>query len=208
MLYEYLKETFGENEPILASEIRCSQMSENNIRQQLKRLADAGRICRYDTGIYFIPKKSVFKSGSLPSRARVIEKKYLLEEGERCGYIGGVMFANQMGLTAQVPMCCEVFTNKAAADCREVMLASSRLILRKPRAKVTEENYCLLRLLDLLKDIEIYEVQDKAKAGGRIIAYMKASGIEFRDLDNYLSCYPDKIYRNMYEMGLIRGVSA
>ena len=37
---------------------------------------------------------------------------------------------------------------------------------------------------------------------------MTASEIGFSDLDGYLSLYPDKIYRNMYEKGLVNGVLA
>ena len=61
MLYEYLKETYGENEPIFVADIEYGSMSENNIRQQIKKLTDTGLLKRYDTGIYFIPKKSIFK---------------------------------------------------------------------------------------------------------------------------------------------------
>ena len=80
MLYEYLIETYGENVPIFVSDIEYSSMSENNIRQQIKKLTDAGLLKRYDTGIYFIPKKSIFKSGTQLSINEVIEKKYLRDK--------------------------------------------------------------------------------------------------------------------------------
>lgn len=208
MLYDYLKATYGENEPIFISDIKYEGMSTNYIRQQVKKLTDAGILKRYDTGIYFIPKKSIFKSGSQLSRDKVIEQKYLKENGARCGYICGVMFANQLGLTTQVPMTCEVVTNKATNDYREVKLASSSLILRRPRVKVTDENFRQLQLLDLLKDIDFYAEQDEAEQRKRITAYMNEYAIQFNDLEGYLSYYPDKIFRNMYEMGLLYGVSA
>ncbi len=208
MLYDYLKETYGENEPIFIADVQYEEMSTNHIRQQVKKLTDAGMLKRYDTGIYFIPKKSIFKSGSQLSRDKVIEQKYLKEDGQRCGYICGVMFANQLGLTTQVPVICEVVTNKATNDYREVKLASSSVVLRKPKVKVTEQNYRQLQLLDLLKDIDFYAEKDETEQLKRITAYMKAYEIRFRNLAEYLPYYPDKIYKNMYEMGLLNGVLA
>ncbi|MCC8028580.1 MAG: helix-turn-helix domain-containing protein [Lachnospiraceae bacterium] len=208
MLYDILKETYGENEPIFIADIQYEGMSMNFIRQQIKKLTDAGLLRRYDTGIYFIPKKSFFKSGSQLSRDTVIERKYLKDDGCRCGYIGGVMFANQLGLTTQVPMICEIVTNKATNDYREVRLASSSLILKKPRVRITEENFRQLQLLDLLKDIDFYAEKDKAEQLSRIMAYMEAYQIHFQDLEAHMRYYPDRIYRNMYEMGLLSGISA
>lgn len=208
MLYDYLLETYGENEPIFIADIRYEGMSTNNIRQQVKKLTDAGILKRYDTGIYFIPKKSIFKSGSQLSRDKVIERKYLKENGQRCGYVCGLMFANQLGLTTQVPVNCEIVTNKATNDYREVKLASSFVILRRPKVKVTEKNYRQLQLLDLLKDIDFYAEKDCKAQHERITAYMNAYKICFRDLDEYLPYYPDKIYKNMYEMRLLNGILA
>ena len=68
MLFEYLLETYGQNEPIFVSDIRYMDWSTNYIRQQIKKLTDEGKLRRYDTGIYFIPKPSPFRSGSQLSR--------------------------------------------------------------------------------------------------------------------------------------------
>ena len=208
MLYDYLKETYGENEPIFVADIKYKEMSTNYIRQQVKKLTDAGLLKRYDTGIYFIPKKSLFKSGSQLSRDKVIEEKYLKDNGVRCGYVCGVMFANQLGLTTQVPTICEVVTNKATSDYREVKIASSPLILRRPRVEVTDKNFRQLQLLDLLKDIDFYAERNEEEQLKRITAYMNEYAIRFNDLDEYLPYYPDKIYKNMYEMRLLNGVLA
>lgn len=208
MLYDYLKEKFGEDEPIFIADIQYEGMSMNCIRQQVKKLTDNGMLKRYDTGIYFIPKKSVFQSGSQLSQDKVIERKYLKDGNQRCGYITGVLFANQMGLTTQVPVNCEVVTNKATNDYREVKLASSTVILRRPRVEVTEENYRQLQLLDLIKEIDFYSEKDGNERLKRLTAYMKACEIGFEDLKEYLPYYPDKIYKNMYEVGLLNGISA
>lgn len=206
MLYDYLIETYGENEPIFVAEIRYANMSEGSIRQQIMKMAESGKLKRYDTGIYFIPKKSIFKSGTQLSMNRVIEKKYLKDNEERCGYITGVAFANQLGLTTQVAMACEVVTNKTSKDYRETTLAKSRVVIRKPKVTIDEENYKLLQFLDLMKDIDYYAEVSGDELQKRLVAYMKLSSIVFSDLEPYLQYYPDKIYKNMYETRLLYGI--
>ncbi len=208
MLYQYLLDNFGENEPIFLNTIEIRGVSNTNLRQQIKKLTDAGKIKRFDTGIYFIPKKSIFYSGTQLSKEKVIEKKYLYDENNRCGYITGLMFANQMGLTTQVPMVYEVVTNKATKDVREASIASSRVLVRKPRTTITDENYKYLQFLDLLKDIDSYAEITGENLQIRINEYMKKSGIIFSMLEPYLNLYPDKLYRNLYETRVIYHVSA
>ena len=137
-LYQYLKENYKENEPIILAELQIKDMTENNIRQQLKKLTDEGMIKRFDKGIYHLPRKSIFKSGSLPSIVKVLEYKYLRDKKQLCGYVSGQLFFNQIGLSTQVPMQYEIVSNKATTDYRETVLAQSRIIIRSP--KVPELN--------------------------------------------------------------------
>lgn len=206
VLYEYLKETYGENEPIFVADIEYKNMSVNNVRQQVKKLTDAGLLKRYDTGIYFIPKKSIFKSGTQLSMNTVIEKKYLQDKNKRCGYISGVAFANQLGITTQVSMVCEVVTNKATNERREITLANSRVILRRPRVSVDEKNYRLLQFLDLMKDIDYFAEITGQELQKCLCTYLEANSIRFADLEKYLRYYPDKIYRNLFETRLLYGI--
>ena len=156
MFFDYLLNTYGTNEPIFVSDITYDGMTQNNIRQQIMNYAAAGKLKRYDTGIYYIPKDSIFKTAPSLSQNSVIEKKYLYSGTERCGYISGINFANRIGLTTQVPASCEVVTNKASKDYREATLASEKIIIRKPRVMIDESNYKSLQFLDLLKDIDLY----------------------------------------------------
>ena len=207
MLYEYLKDRYGENVPILISDLQIPDMTETNIRQQIKKLTDSGLLKRYDTGIYFIPGESIFKSGTQLSLNQVIEKKYLQDREQRCGYVSGVAFANQLGLTTQVPMVCEVVTNKATKDYREARLANSRIIIRRPRIPVSEQNYRSLQFLDLMKDIDMVSEISGDALRRRLLAYMEQFSIRFSDLEPYLPYYPDKIYKNLYETRLMNGIS-
>ena len=192
----------------LVDEISYNNMSQNSIRQQIMNYASDGKLKRYDTGIYFIPEKSIFKSSGTLSQNTVIERKYLVEGSARCGYISGLNFANRLGITTQVPASCEVVTNKASKEYRETRLASAKIILRKPRVEINAANYKSLQFLDLLKDIDLYSEFEGKELNEKIKSYMNKSGIKFSDLEGFLSLYPDKIYRNMYKVGVLNGISA
>lgn len=208
-LYDYLKANYKENEPILLSDIQIEGVTEATVRQQMKQLTEAGKIRRFDTGVYFIPKKSsLFRSEIGPLPDDVLRLKYLEKNGECIGYISGHMFANQIGVTTQVPMVYEVVSNKATKDYRETTLGGLRVVIRRPRVQVTGENCHILQFLDLLKDIDDTAEESGQALTRRLLAYMQRWEMEFSDLEPYLPYYPAKIYKNMYETRLLKGVSA
>lgn len=209
MLYEYLKYKYQPNEPIFLANLSIEGMSYNNLRQQIKKLVDNGLLVRYDTGIYFIPEPTIFKSGSQLSFNRVVKEKYLLDEDkEQCGYISGIYFANAVGLTTQVPMKYDVVTNKATKDYREVKLAQSTIIVRKPKIEVTSTNYLALQFLDLIKDIDYLSELEGLYLNNKLKDYIQKTNLQFKEIEKYLDYYPDKIYKNMYKVGILSGISA
>lgn len=208
IVYEHLRQNYAVNEPIFLSDIRIPNMKDVAIRQQVKKLTVDGRLKRFDTGIYYLPKKSMFRSGSVLSIEEVIKKKYLTDGSRRCGYLGGMLFANQLGITTQVPVVYEVYTNKATTGYRETQLANLRVILKKPCVEIDDQNANILQFLDLLKEIVDISELDGAELTDRLLDYMKKKKIGFESMKQYLSYYPERIYKNMYEVGLLNGVSA
>ena len=202
-LYQYLIEKYKENEPFFLSDIQIEGMTGNNVRQQLKKLTDVGKIKRFDKGIYYLPKKSIFKSGTRPTLENVLEYKYLQNNNKRCGYITGLLFFNQLGLTTQVPMQYEIVSNRATNNYRETTLAKSRVIIRKPKINVTEKNYVALQFLDMLKDINVYSEISGTDLQKRLYQYMNNIGLKISDLEPYFSYYPDKLYKNLVETRVI-----
>ena len=57
MLKTYLMENYGYNEPIFLNDLTIQGLSENAVRQAVKRLVANGFLERYDNGIYYIPKR-------------------------------------------------------------------------------------------------------------------------------------------------------
>lgn len=202
-LYEYLLDNYKENEPIFLADLQVDGMTRTNVRQQIKKLTDTGKVKRFDNGIYFLPKKTIFKSGSQLAPEKVLECKYLRDKDERCGYVSGLMFFNQMGLTTQVPMMYEVVSNKATNDYRETSLAKSRVIVRKPKVPVTEKNYKTLQFLDMLKDVDVYSEVTGKPLQDRLYRYMDDANLSISEMEPYFAYYPDKLYKNLVETRVI-----
>lgn len=148
-------------------------------------------------------KKTIFKSGSQLPPEKVLECKYLRDKDKRCGYVSGLMFFNQMGLTTQVPMLYEVVSNKATNEYRETSLAKSRVIVRKPKVPVTESNYKVLQFLDLLKDVDVYSEVTGKPLQERLYQYMSDASLSLSEMEPYFSYYPDKLYKNLVETRVI-----
>ena len=202
-LYEYLLDNYKENEPIFLADLQVDRMTRTNVRQQIKKLTDTGKVKRFDNGIYFLPKKTIFKSGSQLAPEKVLECKYLRDKDERCGYVSGLIFFNQMGLTTQVPMMYEVVSNKATNDYRETSLAKSRVIVRKPKVPVTEKNYKALQFLDMLKDVDVYSEVTGKPLQDRLYRYMDDANLSISEIEPYFAYYPDKLYKNLVETRVI-----
>lgn len=202
-LYKYLLDNYKENEPIFLADLQVDGMTRTNVRQQIKKLTDTGKVKRFDNGIYFLPKKTIFKSGSQLAPEKVLECKYLRDKDERCGYVSGLMFFNQMGLTTQVPMMYEVVSNKATNDYRETSLAKSRVIVRKPKVPVTEKNYKALQFLDMLKDVDVYSEVTGKPLQDRLYRYMDDANLSISEMEPYFAYYPDKLYKNLVETRVI-----
>ena len=208
MFYDYLKENYKENEPIFISELQYKNLNMNAIRQQILNLTNKNLLIRYDTGIYFIPGNSIFKNSKTLNKNKIIEKKYISTNDEIVGYFSGLNFANRIGITTQVPNLYEVVSNKATCDYRELKIGSTKIILRKPRTLVTKENYLELQFLDMIKEIDNISILDKDENKKIVLNYMNTAKISFAKLQKLLEFYPDKIYKNLYQVGVLNGISA
>ncbi len=201
MLLEYLKERYKENEPIFVSDIELD-VTDTNLRQMFKVLCDNGKITRYDTGIYYMKGATRLGGGVSLSAAEVAKYKYIARNQRVDGYYSGFTFANQLGLTVQVPYTLEIVSNQASAKCREVHVKNQKIILRKPRTEITDENYRELQLLDLLKDLDRYVDDDMEAAAERLCAYVRAFEIRQEKIDQYIDLFPDRVYKSIYETRL------
>lgn len=201
MLLEYLQKNYKVNEPIFVSNIDLP-VTDTNLRQMFKVLCDSGQIYRYETGIYYMKGNTRLKGGVPLSASKVARYKYIARKDQVNGYYSGYTFANLLGLTTQVPYTIEIVSNGASAKCREVGVKSQKIMLRRPRTQINKENVDVLQLLDLLKDFEQYVDEDMVAATYIISSYIKKIGMKRSDVDKYITLFPDRVYKYIYEMRL------
>lgn len=201
MLYEYLLKNYEANEPIFVSDIDMP-VSDGNLRQMFKTLCDAGKIKRFDTGIYYIPKASVLKGGVPLAADEVAVAKYIIRKGKVDGFYSGYTFANQLGISTQVPYVKEIVSNNASTRVKEVNVRNKKILLRRARTEITNENYVVLQLLELLKDLEQYYDISFENVCERLKKYVRTENIKKADVDKYIGDFPDKVYKNIYRTGL------
>lgn len=201
MLYEYLLKNYKANEPIFVSDIDMP-VTDGNLRQMFKNLCDAGKIKRFDTGIYYIPKASVLKGGVPLAADEVAVAKYIIRKGKVDGFYSGYTFANQLGISTQVPYVKEIVSNNASTRVKEVNVRNKKILLRRARTEITNENYVVLQLLELLKDLEQYYDISFENVCERLKKYVLTENIKKADIDKYIGDFPDKVYKNIYRTGL------
>lgn len=201
-LKEYIENNYDLAVPIFLSELKQSGISENNICKQVERLVKIGKLKKFDVGIYYMPDYSVFKSGVGPLCDEVISKKYFFDNNGRCGYRSGMQFYNDMNLTTQVSNVYEIVSNYATTAMRKKIIQGMRVIIRKPKVTVTENNWEILRLLDMLQDLYPVEATDDFLRE-RIAKYLRDKKITFVKIKPYLKFYPDVIYKNLYRAGVL-----
>ncbi len=202
MLFDYLKEHYKDGEPIFLDDICIEGLRRDNFRQQIKTLADAGKIVRYEKGIYYIPKQTRFRYAAGPSPETVARYKYISRGGKIDGYYSGSTFANLIGLSMQVPMKKEIVSNNIAAIVREVSIGSQSFIVRRTNVPITGENVKVLQLLELLKNLDAYLDSNYDEAREIITSYSLSNGITRDDIDRHIRRYPDSTFRYYYEMRL------
>ena len=132
MLYDYLLEIFGKNEPIFLSDIHYEDYSDIWLKKKLAKLCESNQVIRYERGIYYIPVKTPF-GNSILNPNRIIERKYLSEKGNRIGFYTGITALQQAGLSTQMSNIPEIQTNNENSKLRRVKVGNQEVILRKSR---------------------------------------------------------------------------
>ena len=133
--------------------------------------------------------------------------KYVNRRGKVRGYYSGYTFANQIGLSLQVPYVQEIVTNEASAKVREIDIKGQKFIIRKPKAEVTEENVYTLQFLDFLSDIDKYLDGSSENILDKLEKLIKDEKITKELIDTYISLYPTKVYKNLYETGVVYAIA-
>ncbi|WP_102375770.1 hypothetical protein [Raoultibacter massiliensis] len=155
-LSKQIIERFGYDEPILTEDIldMYPSLSRTAIYKKIDAAITEESLERYARGIYYVPRTTPFGK-SEPLASQVVRRRWISDGENVFGYYSGQTLENKVGLSSQVPAVLEVTTNKASMRVREVEPFGGwrKVLVRKPRTTVTEENVDALMLLDLLTSV-------------------------------------------------------
>ena len=199
-LYESLLNCFGYNEPFKTSEINFEDYSKEKICIEMTKLCKKGKVVRFETGIYYIPKTNKFGT-VIFNQSKIVDKKYIKDGEQVFGYYSGTELEYRLGLTKVKPNTIVIYTNGETTRMRRVMVGSQRIILRKPRTKIDKFNASILCFLELMNGIDV-ETLDEYKR--KLIAdYITENRITQRQITKYIPYFPDKTCRNLIESEVI-----
>ena len=69
--------------------------------------------------------------------------------------------------------------------------------------EITKENKSALQFLDLMTTIDKYSELSGDLLKEKLQAFVKAINVDFEIVKKYISLFPDKVYRNIYQGGLM-----
>ena len=203
MLKAYLMENYGYNEPIFIKELSIDGLSQNAVRQSVKRLTAIGFLARYDNGIYYIPRFDGLLGKSYLDPTEVIMRKYVENKSDKYGYVTGLSFANQLGLTTQMPAMIEIVTNRESTNGRIITLGNQRVRVKSSPIIVSESNAELLQLLDSVGQAERYTELTIKETIDKLILYIRKKQFTKGQLSEVTSALTEATAKKMIEWGII-----
>ena len=201
MVIDYIIENYTNGEPIFIDELPGN--SKDYLRQEMKKLVDEGKLERLYNGVYYLPYLTILGTKGRISVDKYIDKKYLNANGGVSGYVTGLQLANKYGFTTQNPSCYEVCSNEATTKQRKQTVDGNTIIVYKPVTDITKKNKTALQFLDLMTVIDKYSEITGEELVAKLKKYVEAVKVDFSVVKELLPLYPDKVYRNIYEGGLM-----
>jgi len=182
-------ERIPESQPFGYTDLGIGTSNYLSAAKALERLQKKGLIKKVSKGVFYIPRKTIF--GELGPDSNSILEKYLFVNGKRVAYETGFSLYNKLGLTTQMAFRIKVATKKSPIKINQGTLQVSSV---KSYVDITDENYQLLGLLDVLKDIKRIpdcSVSQAVRRMGYIIKDLTPK--EKNELIQYALFYPARV---------------
>ncbi|PLT33666.1 DUF6088 family protein [Bacillus sp. V5-8f] len=203
-VYEVIINEFGYDEPVFTKDLKNRvDMSDEALRQNLKRLADKGILIKVKQGIYYVPRANSVLKKPRVNIDKVVTRRYIRPNSKDViGYTAGINFANQLGITSQTASVTTIVTNETKRPEREVTFGKKVVKLKKPKTRITERNYKLLQILDLLNEYDRLSEIPLINAVNLIKKYLVDVNITKQEFNEYISSYPQKTMVRVLETEL------
>lgn len=201
MLYDYILKNYEKDEPIFLSELPGD--SRDYVRQEMKKLVDDGKLERLFNGVYYLSYTTILGTKGKMSIDKYVDKKFIKSNGRVTGYITGIQLANMYGFTTQTPACIEVCSIEATTKQRKLCIDGRNLIVYKPITEITKENQTALQFLDLMTTIDKYSEISGNLLRMKLKEFVNILNVDFSIVKRYIALFPDRVYRNIYQGGLM-----
>ena len=201
MLYDYILKNYEKDEPIFLSELPGD--SRDYVRQEMKKLVDDGKLERLFNRVYYLSYTTILGTKGKMSIDKYVDKKFIKSNGRVTGYITGIQLANMYGFTTQTPACIEVCSNEATTKQRKLCIDGRNLIVYKPITEITKENQTALQFLDLMTTIDKYSEISGNLLRMKLKEFVNILNVDFSIVKRYIALFPDRVYRNIYQGGLM-----
>lgn len=204
LVLEYLKTSYDNKSPIFVNEIyeALPGINKATIRSVIKRSSESGVLEKVNHGVYALPNENSVLGKATVFVSDIIMNKYIVNEsGERVGYLSGINFSNQIGLTSQTASIPTIYSNNVSNKKRITKLGNTRLIVNAPRVEVTDGNYKLLQVLDLLNGFDTYSEYDLKSSSDRICKFLSDIDLQEDEVERIVSKYPLGAQVRFYKIG-------
>ena len=203
-IYDFMKEKSQFYEPFLLKNLyrQFPDVKDGTIREMMRRLVGERKVIKIKNGLYFLPNPERVLQSYAFNLMNIIDSVYLKnQDNEFIGYRSGINFANLLGLTSQTASVEVIYSNNVSTRKREIKIQNNRLMINAPRVKITNQNYKLLQLLDLLTDFEKVSEYELDQVQSKLLAYIKAIQISSIELNRIVEAYPLAAQVKFYKLG-------
>lgn len=192
-IYDFMKEKSQFYQPFLLKNLyrQFPDVKDGTIREMMRRLVGERKVIKIKNGLYCLPNPEKVLQSYAVNVMNIIDSVYLKNQDNECiGYRSGINFANQLGLTSQTASVEVIYSNHVSTRKREIKIQNNRLMINAPRVKITNQNYKLLQILDLLTDFEKVSEYELDQVQSKLLAYIKAIQISSIELNRIVEAYP------------------
>lgn len=203
-IYMFIKNNYKASQPFFLKDLYAQfpEIKEGTIRESIRRLLNEEKILKAKNGVYELPNPNRVLKSHVVNTANVVEQTYIKDNKNNIiGYRSGINFANMLGLTSQTASVEVVYSNVVSNRKREIKLNKSRLIINAPRVEVTNENYKLLQVLDLLTEFEKYSEYDLKQVELKLLSYISNIKLSYGELERIVEAYPLTAQVKFYKIG-------
>lgn len=182
---EILESRYNIDDAMFLDEMAILWPNKRQLKKSLNTLINKRILAWAGTGAYKWHDSTI-------SNYDIIIQRYVYGNGTRKGYLDGHSFAYEIGLTSVVPTRLYITTNQWKNTHGKISnFLGCALRVRGSKFPITDENYRILQLLDMLTNLYKYTDLDVEEAYKILCKHIVKHDIRYEQAEPYFDLYPD-----------------